>query len=468
MECIAKKINHSLIVLLTLILTSQSTFAEKSVNLKGLSLQDVASIAIAMSLADQVKETNEYYLAGEWTSQVSSSPGPFVVGVGKMFGSDEEATAFTTGSVINVLAQTYLDHPELHENVVMKQIPLAVSRGVETFARYKGKNAFNFYPEKIGKKGVVVRRPVDMRTLPIWHGFTNIPDDADTTSVTNSALLLNSKINNTNYTVPEETLALFSQFRDLDRKPHYYNRREKAIDTGAFMTWLYDEKDPKMPRFIFAASEKGERIPFNVNDVDCVVNANVIKMLALSKRSDILGYKESCEMMNVMIEKDLHHRCGIYYPNTMNLSFVLALASKAGDQCLLDSSKNLVVDKILNSQSSDGAWINARNLYSDPVITTAFAMYSLMQFGDVKDQKVSMALKNGTKFLLTETRLNKKNGQMYWPEEHFFTAAAIARSMIMWRAKGYTNATVGSVLLEMATLYPELSAQDYLDAKYEK
>lgn len=442
------------------IVSSQFAFAKQS-NLDGMNLQDVANQALEYALADQVQFSNKIYTMGEWTTQIRSSPIPYLAGVGRIFKTDEESSAFTTASVISVLAQTYLDSSTLTNNSSIQKIPAAIQKGTESFSRYQSGAVYNFYPEFITKNGIKVRRPIAMRILPTWNGFVNIPNDADTTSVTNAALLLNAKVNKTGFTIAPDTLMQFSRFRDLNRKPHYYNKRLKTVETGAYMTWLYDEKDPNRPKFTFAAAEKGPRIPFSVNDVDCIVNANVLKVLSLSDNTQLPGYNEACNMLNTMVEKDQHARCGIYYPNTMNLSFSLAQAQKAGNKCLKESSKELIVQKILGSQREDGSWLNDDNLHKDPVVSTAFAMYALLQFGDTANDKTAKAISYGTKYLLSQAKTNSA-GQLSWPVDNFFTAAALVRSLVMWQSKAYTHAIVGSVLLQIYKLAPNISANDYL------
>lgn len=447
-------------ITVTTLITTQVVFA-KPVNWDGLNLQDAANHALEYALADQVQTNDKNYILGEWTTQIRSSPIPYLAGVGRIFKTDEEASAFTTASVISVLAQTYLDSSTLTNNSVLQKIPSAIQRGTESFVRYQSGAVYNFYPEYITKKGTKVRRPIAMRILPTWNGFVNIPNDADTTSVTNAALLLNEKVNKTGFTIAPDTLMQFSRFRDTNRKPHYYNKRYQTVETGAYLTWLYDEKDPNRPSFTFASAEKGQRIPFGVNDVDCIVNANVLKVLSLSNNTQLPGYNEACNMINTMIEKDQHARCGIYYPNTMNLSFSLAQAQKAGNKCLKETSKDLIINKILSSQRADGSWLNDDNLHKDPVISTAFAMYALLQFADTSDDRTVKAISYGTKYLLSQAK-QSESGQLTWPVDHFFTAAALVRSLVMWESKAYTHAIVGSVLLQVYKLAPNITANDYL------
>jgi len=458
---------HKFIITLAIVISSlisvipEAQALGRDSKFEGMTLSQIADQTLSYALAKQIKTSDQNYVTGEFPTEIQSTLVPAIAGVGKMFGQDQEATAFTTASVINVLAQTYLSHKDLAEIYPsLQNIPQAIRSGVASFARYSVGPVFNFYPPH-NENGLVTRRPVDLKLLPIWYGFTNIPNDADTSSVALSALMFDSKINGSKYTLSSEALAQFSQFRDVDRSPQFYNRRQNRNNTGAFMTWLYDEKNPNMPHFFLASVKKGERIPFVKNDVDCIVNANVIKLTALSKKQNIAGYKESCAMINDMIQKDEHAYCGIYYPNTYNLSFAMAAAAKAGDQCLNDTSKKMLVDKILSLQDGySGAWSNDKNVWEDKTLSTAFAMQALLQFGDPYEYRVYVALLYGTHFLLSD--IQYKKGPIAWPSDNFFTATAIARSLIMWRSEAYTNAIISDVFFKMQKLFPQFTAANYL------
>lgn len=428
-------------------------------DIKKLSIKEISYKALEYALSTQVQVDGKYYIKGEFPTQIESSLVPVLVGVGKPIVKDQEATPFTTASVVNILSQIYLDNSELKNEGPLSQIPAAISSAVKTFSRYETDSTFNFYPSlKVGDK--TVHRPIDMTLLPIWHGFTNIPNDADSSSVALAALVFNSKINNVAYEVPQQALDTLSKYRDNQRKPMFYNKREDVKNTGAFMTWLFDENSPDMPHFWFAKSTKGTRIPFNRNDVDCIVNGNVLKMLSLAKRTDVAGHEQACSLLNEMISEDAHATCGVYYPNTLNLSFTAATIEKAGESCITESSQSKIVQKIISLQTEDGSWVNEGNTWADPTLSTAFAMYSLLHFADLKEQKVQSALIFGTHYLLANVK--EKDGQLYWPADHYFTATAIARSLIMWSSKAYTNAIIASVLLEMNKKFPSYKVENYM------
>lgn len=472
---------------LLLSLTDSFAFAKDLTNpVSRKSLEELAISALDYSLRTQVVQKNSYYLPGEWPTKIHSTLVPALVGVGQMFSSDDEASAFTTASVINTVSIVYLENPHLQNHPVFKKIPIAISKGISTFSRYKDGESYNFYPSRIIDGGLKVHRPIAMTLFPLWYGFTNIPNDADTSSAVFAALAYDKKINlkssqgssqrsisglsqgnfvesKSDVKISEAAWNEVSTFRDLNRSPMFYNDRTGYQNTGAFMTWLFDENDRKMPRFFFASSSKGTRIPFNKNDVDCVVNANILKALALHERK-ISGGSEACDFLNSVIANNETFSCGIYYPNTYNLPYAMTVASKAGDQCLTQDSRSKMLSMILETQNADGSWENIKNIWKDPVLSTAFAMQTLLEFGDDRDAKVYTALVYGTHFLLKN--VEETNGFYKWPAENFFTATAIARSLIMWRSEAYTNGIIANVLLKVQKLYPQLSTQDYLNLKF--
>ena len=427
--------------------------------LRPMSLSAIAQSAIEYSLLDQVSTADKLYLAGEFRTKIQSTLIPSLVGVGKAFGNNDEATAFTTSAVVNQMAQLYLDNPGLQSSPAFSKIPMSMSKAVQTYSKYQSGETFNFYPSRTLEDGTVVRRPVNMKLFPIWHGFTNIPNDSDTSSSVLLSLVYNSKINNTGYEVPQAAVDEISSQLDQNRNPMYYNRLEKRKNTGAFMTWLMNEKAPEMPRFFFARSKEGARIPFNKNDVDCVVNANVIKLLQASGRSSG-GYDAACSMINDMVKKNEGSSCGIYYPNTYNLGAALAGASKLGNKCLLEENKNKILKRILAEQNADGSWTNIHNIWTDEVLSTAFALSTLLEFGDFQNEQIRTAVLSGVRSLLMRAKMH--DGIIYWDADHFFTATAIARSLIMWKSKAYTNLIIAGILLKVEQNSPGFKAEALL------
>ncbi len=411
-------------------------------------LRQVVRSNLQFISSEQVQAPNNYYVSGEWPTRIQSTVLPVALGVGKLIGTNQEASAFTTASVVNALASLYLEHPEMHQDAEFQMIPLSIARAVPSFERYREGDLFNFYPPLIWK-GVRIHQPIAMTLIDAWKGFTNIPQDADTSSVVHSALLYHSLIQGEFYQVPQATMESFERFRDQNRKSHFYNRRENRQETGAFMTWQMDENDPRMPRYWFAAPEEGVRIPFNRNDVDCIVNLNVLRMMSLNRSTPNEGHHKACAMINDMINKKEHATCGIYYPNSFQLAYSAAQLQKTGDSCLKAERKKDLVQFILKNQNADGSWDNVGNPWNDQVQATAFAMTALLEFGDWNDHGLRTSLQYGTEFLLS--RLEKpRRGPWHWKGETFFTATAIARSLVIWKSNSYTTAVAAGALLKMA------------------
>ena len=425
------------------------------------SLTEVVSSNLKFVESEQIKMSGSIYERGEWPTEIQSTLVPAMVGVGHLIGHDEEASAFTTGSVLNQLAAIYLENPELQTSEAFQRIPSLIDLALPTFERYREGSLYNFYPPKIWK-GVRVHQPANMHLIGAWKGFTNVPEDADTTSIVYTSQLLAARIAHQKFQVPDAVLSSMDRNRDENRKPEFYNKFQKRKQTGAFMTWQADEKNPAMPRFWFAPPEAGVRIPFNQNDVDCVVNMNVLRMSALNQTPYLQGREKACAMINDMIRKDEHKSCGIYYPNTFNLAFAIAQAEKAGESCVLPERKRQTAEMILKLQSADGGWDNDQNIWIDRVQSTVFAMTALLQYGDLKNHGVQYSLRFATAFLLRNIKLSSQ-GDLYWKGELFFTATAIARGLIAWKSNSFTTAAAAAVLLKMRALFPDWKAQDYLD-----
>lgn len=446
---------------LILALSFAGQASAKGTEIDHLSLKDFAMSNLRYISAEQIPVANELYQAGEFPTEIHSTVIPGAVGVGKLIGHNQEATAFTTASVVNAIAIIYLNHPNLRREKEVKNIRNIVDKAVPTFELYREGDLYNFYPPREWR-GVRVHQPIDMFLTPMWKGFTNVPEDADTSSSVYAAKLYQAQMNGQSFKVPEQFFNSLQEFRDVNRKPQFYNRREERIETGAFMTWMADEKDRNAPRFWFASPEKGTRIPFNKNDVDCIVNVNVLRMLALNGSMNEPGRKASCDMINDMIKKNEHFSCGVYYPNTYNLAYSVSELEKAGESCIEDTRKKQTVEFILSGQSADGGWSNDRNVWIDRVQSTAFAMNALLEFGDRNDPRVDNSLRYGVRFLMLNAKKSKQ-GDRYWQGELFFTATAIARSLIAWKSTSFTTAVAAGVLIKMHERYPQLLAKDYLD-----
>ena len=375
---------------------------------------------------------------GQWPAQVTSTL-PSAIGVGQNNVPFDEPTAFNAASISGILAEAYQIDPSY------SSIPSIIKKTKAGLAPYRTESVFHFYPPK-DYQGHQVRGPRFMYLKPRWYGFTNTPPDADTTSVSYLLLAYDRAIDKgtsplrSGLEIPNEALDEYENARDVGRNPHIYNAMHGNGYTGAFLTWLYDEKNPEMPRYYFAPPDQGARIPFNKNDVDCVVNANVLKMLTATNRTKTRGYGEACNYLNEVAARDGYYRCGMYYPSRFALPYAMASAIKLGVSCL-KPSQNLIVDQLLARQRPDGSWKNHWRARPDYIQSTAWALNALLLLGDTQNPQHRDAAQRGLDFLMASAQKDSK-GRLYWQGEVFYAAIFIARYPVVWRSSAYTTATV--------------------------
>ncbi|WP_415062819.1 prenyltransferase/squalene oxidase repeat-containing protein [Bdellovibrio sp.] len=379
---------------------------------------------------------DEGYEPGQWRARVTSYV-PSAIGVGKMGVPFEDPSAFVTSSVANVLAEIYSINSRYQEVLPL----LEKARG--GLKPYRWGSLFHFYPPKTFK-GVKVRGPRFMYLARAWQGFANIPPDADTTSVTYTLLHYLQSFDQglspqeQRSTLPPQVLEAFSTARDLARVPHAYNAVQGHIKTGAFLTWLWDEKDPNMPRNIFALPHRGTRIPFNFNDVDCVVNGNVLKLLTYAGKTTGPGYRASCNHLNRVVQNKQFYFCGMYYPSYYALPYVMAENLHAGTRCL-EPSRERLVNFVISRQNKDGSWRNSFLARPDYVQSTVWALNALMILGDPHNDLHRNRVRRGLHFLLSQAQ-HDPEGRLFWSGQVFFAATFVARYPVVWRSTSYTTA----------------------------
>jgi hypothetical protein len=383
------------------------------------------------------------YVIGEWPTEVKSILLPGLIGAGRWGKAYPEATNFTTATIVEVLGGMYQEDPSL------KEIPAMTKKAVAGFKSYVQGPLFNFYPPR-EHKGVPVRGPRSMYLAPFIKGLANVPSDSDSTSTAYVAMnyyeLQKSGRRDQKFLkeVSPEVYENFSRFRDVDRKPHHFNRSYGYRDTGAFLTWLMDENDPDRPAK-FAPPQGGHRIPFGTNDVDCVVNTNVMKLLTWAGKTQIPGYQETCNYLKQTIDQEGYGNCGIYYPNSY--SEILGLSQLHGlNTSCLDSHYPKVLNYILDTQDWDGGWTNPPPGRPDRVQSTALALNALMELGDRNNPEHREKVRKGIQYLLSKAQRDP-HGNLYWEGQVYFSAVSQARFTVSWRSSAYTTALGAKALL---------------------
>lgn len=390
----------------------------------------------------QVKKQGAYE-PGQWPTTVKSIFLPGLLGAGRWGQFYPEATNFTTASIMEVLGGMYLEDPSL------PLIPEMMDRAVQSFPVFYQDPLFNFYPLQ-KKKGVWVRGPRSMYLARYIRGLSHIPSDADTTSLSYLALnyyeLLKQQRTEAAFIhkVSPQVFKAFASHRDVQRKPHYYNRHFGYKNTGAFMTWLMDENDPEMPGMM-SPPEAGPRIPFGRNDVDCVVNTNVMKLFTWARHTQMPGYQQACDYLKTTIDQRAYGICGIYYPNRFAPILGVAQLQELKAPCL-KSHYGKVLYYVLGTQDEDGGWTNTIKSRADRIQSTALALNALTILGDPQNRIHRHVVRKGVKYLLAHAQRGE-NGSLYWKGQVFFSAVAQARFTVVWRSNAYTTALAAKALL---------------------
>jgi hypothetical protein len=398
-----------------------------------------------LTLEKTQMKNDSLYFDGEWPAQMRSYMVPALLGVGRLWAQPvEEPTAFVSSAMAKVLYELYQVEPS------KSIIPVMAKKALDSTAPYRVNESYAYYTEAI-ENGVQVRGPRATHYVPNYiKGMTHVPTDTDTTSVTFAAFLQWQP----GYKVPEETFEHMALFRDVDRKSHYYNAFRGVKNTGAFLTWQIDDQDPNMPRGLFDRPEKGPRIPFGVNDVDCVVNANALHFMTLAKHFDAVGYKDACELVNEAVLRGQQYSCGIYYPNQYALFFNNSLAYKDGATCI-EKSRAESIQFLLSNQATDGSWTNKEGVgRPDQVQSTALSMLALMNFYGERarhDTAIRSSLSYGARFLMSKVEC-EETGACFWTGEVFFSAVSQARNTVLWRSTPYTTALATLALAKARAL----------------
>ncbi|MGZ3773991.1 MAG: hypothetical protein ACXVCY_04980 [Pseudobdellovibrionaceae bacterium] len=391
---------------------------------------------------EQIIGNTKGYDPGQWRSQVTSYT-PTAVGIGRFAEPFEEPTVFVTSSIANVLAETYEINPRYSE------IPPMLNRAAEGLTNYRWGDLFNFYPWKT-YHGIKIVGPRFMYLAPKIQGALYIPPDADTTAVTYTFLHYLARIERgrTSQTestsLPSEVLNAYANFRDLNRKPHPFNLAQAQINTGAFLTWLNDENDTSMPE-IFAPVEKGPRIPLHTNDVDCEVNANILKLLTYTEETRMDGYQASCRHLNNIAQQHHFFSCGLYYPSSYILPYTMAIDINAGALCL-NPSKEQILSYLIFKQHNNGSWRNNLLARPDYIQSTLWALNAVMILADPTNEFYRRRVQRGIEFVMSQAKTNPR-GLLYWPGEVFFDGPLISRFPIVWRSTAYTTALAVKALV---------------------
>ncbi len=403
----------------------------------------------------QVKESEGIQkFKGEWGSYevvVESIPR-----IGKKGYAAYDSNLFTTASIGNILAEIYLD------DSTKNQIPNMLDLALENMMLYKNGDSFNFWQElpvpknliasgKTAKDYPQTRRGNNFHLKGHFLRWTsNVVNDGDDTALAYTGLYLYKQINGSHpyeNLMPSKLGTIFSNYRDTKKRNNisFYNLRTIGKKrTGGFLTWHAKEKSGLNP-FKFLPTPNRPYMPFGTNDVDCVINSNILATLAqYDELESTEGVKASCDFINDMFKKNLHRKCGVYYPNYYHFHYTTSKAIKAGATCLAPA-KNMLVKDILKTQNKNGSFPSIDKL--DITHATANALASLLNIKSdnlQENQKIDMALDKGVTYLNSK-KIESEN-EVYWKGGIFFSGGRVFREKVYFISDEYTTALITYVL----------------------
>lgn len=447
---------------------------------------------------------------GEWSTYLGFSPKILGNRKGKGFAAVQDSTMFVPAAVGYPL---FLFDASPVDGAVQEMLVLAR----RNIARYRRGEAYNFWlerpsttggradlkvtyphnisPQMLEKVGLAYLKepekfepvtkkltPEQKAVLTEWtralfdpeinpygaDSAFNIPNDADDTATAVSFEKLyrsRERLRDSDLPVIQErALDLLPRYRDLNRTLEDGQDAWKGIDSGAFLTWLTDENRPS-----FSLPEEGV-IPRAVNNVDCVVNANVLLALGLTGRKATSGYDDAARLVARAITEKAWPECGLYYPQRMIFPYAVSRAYRdAGVRVpeLVESLGTLMQD-VLAAQDEKG-WFDGG---ADPSrdLSTALAVTTLLNLGEqvardaaiplaeyryaigagldyLKTQARSVPIRNADTFARIVVRVSVPKESLTWDPGVFF--ASTFWDLVQWRSEAYTLA----VVLEAFTRY---------------
>lgn len=278
--------------------------------------------------------------------------------------------------------------------------------------------------------------------------FFNIPNDADDTAALAALLHLAAQPGS------GQLLETLSHYRDLDRDREDGRDAWKGKDSGAFLTWLADEKRPP-----FSRPEKGV-IPLAVNNVDAVVNANALHAMSLNNRRDLPGYRDAMRLVARCITDRQWPDAGLYYPQMMILPYAATRAWREGPARgePLDAAMSVLLQDLLDLQDqfarSNPFKAGAFPGGEDPTesLSTALGLSALLNLGMETAQAIDeearykRALDRSAAYLLRQAR-HHPGGTVSWESGLFFSSSF--KDLAHWRSEAFSTA----MALEALTKY---------------
>ncbi len=300
--------------------------------------------------------------------------------------------------------------------------------------------------------------------------LANIPGDADDTALALSVGALGERLDHRPFHQDGSPFERMLSFRDQGRTLEDARDTWKGKNSGGFLTWLKDENLPREERF---RSPSSGVIPLGVNNVDCIVNANVLLSFGLQGRTDEPAVLEASELMLRAVERRAWPTCGLYYPQRMMFPYVFTRAFRDGhvqNAATQKAAEQLLFDLLAEQDDTARRWPKQAGAFSggtDPSfdLATALGVTALLNIGPEIPARLNVseryqeAIQKGIDYLLAhaedprirfDSTFNTNYDQAHfplpwdksksWQAGVFFSASNW--NLAQWRSQAYSTAIV--------------------------
>lgn len=389
---------------------------------------------------NQIKSQNGISsFPGEWPTYIENLEKiPFLGYRGK---SAYDSNIFNTLFIHNGLAEYYM---KIDPN---PKIISMMKKAQASFHLYIKDSTFNFWPElpraehiRCGHINCTQRRANNFYYhYRFINDYANIYNDADDTSAGLLAFFLNNSIKTS---MGCDSLAYFNsyklstfvdRYRDKGkRKTNWYNKKLGFnYRTGAYLTWFGKDRENSSFFNWFKPYHLQQNILFGTNEIDCVVNANILRVLYITGDTLGNGIEDSKKFLNSVVDKNLCNTCGVYYPSEFSFHYAVAKAidSKVNG---LNDIKNKITKDILEKRNNKGYWNSYANFNEVHVTLLCVNVLLLLQ----EKNEFKKEIEEGLNFVM-ESRLEEGDVNS-WPAGIFFSGGSAVRYEHVWRSDAYT------------------------------
>lgn len=404
-------------------------------------LVDIINKSVNYLYASQIKENViTTTIVGEWPTFIYNTANiPFLGRRGK---SAYDSNVFNTLFIHNALAELYLKFKKY------PQIINIISLAQKSFIYYKTESSFNFWPERTKQNNLKCKHEFCKQRGPvnfIYHykfisNYTNIYNDADDTAAGYLAYFLSNQIkdscktNELEYFKNESFQNNFILYRDTgNRKTNWYNRKNGFnYRTGAYLTWFGPDRKPSNFFTWFFPYHFKQNILYGRNEIDCVVNANILRTLYIIGDTTIAGIQESKKFLREVISKNKCQSCGVYYPTEFSFHYAMAKAISSGVTGFNDLKEDLI-NQIIDKKNENGYWnsdIEANNIQS-----TLYALNTILLLNPNK--KTINEVEKSIRYIV-DNMINEQT-QIHWKGGVFFSGGSAIRYEHVWISDAYTT-----------------------------